>query len=854
MKLRILAALQLFASLACAQDILTTPVTVTFNNLSVEKCIQKVEQSSTISFSYNSKEVAEIEKKITASFKDQPLEQVLKTIFQGTNFAFKEIGGQITVYKSVPKSGEKITLSGYVRVAGSREEIIGARVYFADLGIGCVTNVYGYYSLDLPAGRHAYTVSSLGMKPLRGDVEIAGSMVLNFSLQENTIELRTVSISSHDSIGKNSIPTDLSNPEKTVLTQQSVLRLPAPNGEPDLLKFLQQFPGVQSSHNGGANYQVRGAGTGNNLILIDEIPIYHPTHMMGAYSIINIDAVKSAELYKDYIPARFGSRNASVLQINTKEGDLQKYHLHGAVSFANARVNVEGPIIKNRASFYLSGRRSVLPTIAYQILSPFTFSLPKFFDLNSKVNVHINSNNRLYFTGYLGKDELADTSGTFNWGNLAGGIRWNHIIDSKRFSNLSLTHSDFNYRFKSYPTYIYANDYGQKVSTDKINYSVTHFYSNKVRLDYGAELMWIKTSDINRIDQEANLFLQRSAFETAIFASADYKISSRLNIKAGVRIPVFFHLGTQDTTSYVRPDLSYVQVIYEKNKIYDPNFFIDPRILLTYYVTEFDRLFFSVNVASQNTHVVNYVNYFLPVEIWTTSSGYLQPQRSYSESVGWVHQHDYFESSVTIFNRNVFNVIDYASPGYISSQDIESNLLSGNMHSAGVEFQFNFRKSNRYQASVSYTFMKSTQFVEGINKNKPYPTANSRPHSASFSQYIVASKKWGIGTNLIWHSGGAITLPNGQFIVGETVFPLYSENRNAERLPYFCRLDLSFYRKLGIKKKRDHFDLVINFTNVLMRHNHSNTYVESDSFENKLMVKSIDYTPFNISISLNYRF
>ena len=481
MRLLVLVAFLYSIQSVTGQELLNQPISISFNALTVEKCLTKIQQVSGVSFSYNSKQIAAVETRITASFKEEPLKNVLDRIFQNTAFAYKEIGNQVTIYE-IKASGETVVLTGYVRNASSREEIAGAKIYFPQLAIGCLSNSYGYYAIELPKGKTVVRISSLGMKPLKDTLDIQENMVFNILLEENSIELNTVSIISRDSTYAKTEGVDLSNVDKTTITREAVLRLPASAGEVDLLKYIQQFPGVHAANDGGANFQVRGSASGNYLILLDEIPIYHPTHMLGVYSVINMDAIKSAELYKDYIPARYGSRNASVLSFQTKEGDLQKYHLTGGVSFISAHMNLEGPIIRNKASFYISGRKSLFPGVGSRLLNSTTFSYPRYYDLHAKVNYHINSNNRIYLTGYLGQDRLTDTLTQYKWGNIAGAFRWNHIFNSKTFSNLSITHSEFNYAHGS----SYDNDkndiYGQKVVTDKINYHFTNFFSSDLPL------------------------------------------------------------------------------------------------------------------------------------------------------------------------------------------------------------------------------------------------------------------------------------------------------------------------------------------------------------------------------------
>lgn len=838
---------------AQSQSILDQKVSIQFNGDRIEKCLVQLEKQTGITFSYNSKQLSSADKKHSGDYTEIRLGRILDDVLSGTSFTYKEIGGQITVFE-LKESQTEVVISGYIRDAASKEEIVGARIYFPDLGKGCISNSYGYYAMEVPRGLYRFTVSSVGMERIIDTVDFQENIVINFNLSASNTVLAAVEISADSIRTKPTPPQDLSTMDEIVLNQQAILRLPAVAGEMDVIKYLHLFPGVQPSQDGGANYQIRGSGTGNNLILLDEIPIYHPTHMLGVYSIVNVEAIRSATLYKDFIPLRFGTRNASVLQIHTKEGNMEKYHTSGGISLVSGRINFEGPIVKDRASFYFSARRSFFPSVANQLLNQQKFTFPSFHDLNGKMNVHLNSNNRLYFTGYYGRDHLSDTTADYRWGNTAGAIRWNHVYNSKVFSNLSLTHSAFDYRFNTNALFSFE-EYGQTVVTDQLSYNFTHFANSDLRLEYGVTFSWIRTKKGNNSAISSDLFLERSAFENGVYFAFEKRFSPSLILKGGVRVPYSFHIGTQDTSTYLNPDLSYTTVLYEKNKLYDLEVFADPRLLLTWYPDDHNRIQWAANVTSQHTHIINYVNYFLPIEIWTTSNAFLKPERSLTASLGWVHQQKHIETSITVFDRHVFNVIDYASPVYTPSLDIESNLLTGNLHAYGCETQINFNYLPLYTASVSFTYTKSVQQIDGVNENNPYPSLNDRPYYFSFSQYFNLTPKWQLSTAYSWHSGSAITLPNGQFIIDGIAFPLYSMKRNAERLPYFSRFDVSITRKLGVKKKRDHFELVLTFTNLFNRTNHSSVFIDYQYYyTNKTALRSIDYSPFMITLNINFKF
>ncbi len=855
----LLVLFQLCLHWSIGQTLLDQEISISFTNTNLTKAVSQVELTSGQNFSFNSKQLNQVNNTYTKQFTNASLKQVLDYLLANTSLQYKEIGGQISIYPVVASEGT-IVLSGYVRDNTSKEELIGARLYFPDLGIGCISNTYGYFAIEIPKGQTRVVIASIGMERYTDTIDFDNDFVMNFNLEQNNLVLNTVEVR-RDTLKLNDTPINLSNLEKTTVTKKAVKDIPAVAGEHDLVKFIQLLPGVQPTEDGGANFSVRGSPTGGNLILIDEIPVYHPTHMLGVYSIVNVEAVKSASLYKDFIPLRFGGRSSSVLQIHTNEGNLEKTHLSGGINISSLRLNLEGPIVKNRASYYISGRKSLLPRLSYNLLNESNFILPNFHDLNGKVNVHLNSNNRIYFTGYYGRDRLRDSSYLYKWGNSAGSFRWNHIINNKTFSNLTYTHSQFDYGFATsnlLKTVKVGNDekesFSQSVVQDKLSYDVTNFFSNSLKIDFGFDITSVRTGRTRFVDSSAFLFLERSSFENGFYVSAEKKINKKLTISGGIRTPFSFHYGQQDTVSYLNPDMTSTEVIYEKNKPYDLIFSLDPRVLINYKLGKKDQLSFAAGIVSQHTHLVSYQANFLPVNIWTTSNERLKPERNHSASFGWVHQEKIVQFSTAIYGKYVSNVLDFALPNFTTSLEIESNLLSGRLFAYGAEFQVNFQPAKWYTAMLSYTYAKTNQKVEGINNNQSYVALNDRPHYLNFSQYFNISEKWKIATNLILHSGRAVTLPTGQFLVGGTAFPVFPEKRNAERLPKYERIDFSVTRNLGVKRKKYWGDLVLSVTNVLGKYNPSIVYVDQQSIgTSQLSVISKDYAPTTIVLSFNFK-
>lgn len=835
-----------------AQNLLDKKISISFKNQSVMKCLRTIEKKTDQSFSFNSRQIQQLDKKVTANFQNTPVSAILDQLFSGTSMTYKEIGYQVTIYEMVASESTAI-LSGYIRDDESGEELVGAKIFFPEHSIGVISNSYGYYSIELPKGATSFFVSSIGMLKVRDQLQLENDMVMNFSLREDTVLLRAVEVHADSISDTQLLESDMQYLEKISLSRAELVKVPAANGEIDMFKYLQQFPGVQPTSGGSARYQVRGSGVGSNLILLDEIPIYHPTHLLGLYSIVNVDALRSATLYKDHIPVQFGSRNSSILQIHTKEGNLNRHHLSGSLGFISARLNWEGPLVKKKASFYISARRSIFPGIAGRFILEKQFTLPTFFDINAKVNWKINSNNRIYYTTYFGRDELQDTTSGFSWGNIAGALKWNHIFNNKTFSNLSITHSEFNYGYTLIQSVNYEA-FGQAVVSDKIVYDVTNFHSSTLKFNFGLSLGSLRTRKGRIATESSELFLERNAFENAAYFSFDKRINEKVSLEAGVRVPFVFHIGTQDTATFLNNDLTTNTVIYDKGKFYDPLVFVDPRLLLSYQASSRDLFQFSAGITSQHTHIIDYVNYFLPIQLWTTSNQYLKPERNFQVSAGWTRKQGPVNTSVTLFNRHVRNILDYASPNFTNSVDIESNLLSGFQNTVGAEFMANYQLSTRYRISISYTLTYSRQKIKGVNKDNFYPTTNSTPHYIAVNQFLNLSKKWKLSANFIFNTGRAVTLPNGQFTIDGTAFPLYSENRNAERLPAFSRWDVALTRKFGVHRRKDRFSMTLNVTNLYARFNPSVVFIETDAVNpEELNLESVDYTPFMIYLNLNFK-
>ena len=827
-------------SMSMALQILDQNISITFKNESIYHCLRRIESKAKVSFSYNSHDLKVENAKISQSFKNQPVRIVLSTILSSTSFQFKEIANQITIYKASNNSSGLLNLSGFLLDKNSKEKLIGAKVFFPELNIGVSSNAYGYYHIDLYKGEFDVIVDYIGMKPIKKRLVIDGHLKINFELEEDTLILNAIDVIDKEN-KMNDKPSDIFIDLSKISVNPVLLeQMPSTNGLPDVTKYIQNIAGIQPLYDGSSSYQVRGLGNGNNLILLDEIPIYHPNHLLGINSIINTNAVKSINLYKDYIPANFGIRNSSILQIYTKEGNLNKFSASGGLGANVPHLSFEGPIIKNKASFYVSGRQSFNALGSINFLPPSKLPNPDFFDITVKLNYKINYENRVYLTSYIGNDRInsADGEGSFSWGNNAFSFRWNKVVSDKVFTNLTLINSIFNYNSEK------ESNFGQKIISSQVKYDVSYFISNQSKLSFGGSILNTRTRSDDLIEEA--VFLNRNSYETALYASLRHKVSPKLTLNMGLRLPFHHHIGTQDTSIFLRPNNLFETIIYEKNTPYDLKLSADPRLLLSYQIDDKNVFQWSANIATQFTHILNYNTRILPVQVWINPSKFLPPERNYQTSVALHHSEKNISLSSVLYYRFVNHTIDFANVGFSNISTIESRILSGHMKTFGGEFSAQYQKTKNYSVKFSYAYNHSRQTIEGINNGRPYQPDYTRPHYLSLSHYYIRSKKWEFGANFVYHAKTAITLPVSKAVINDIEVPIYSDFRNKSYLPSHDRLDLSFKRTLGIKKQKNRGYLILTITNFYIKGNVSNAYPSYPSNTGQLEITQQNFIPFNL--------
>lgn len=690
---------------------------------------------------------------------------------------------------------ENVTLSGYIKDAATGEEIIGATLFVKEIGNGAVTNPYGFYSLTLPAGVYQITVRSVGYQPVIREVNLQANTQLNLELNEETTELQEVVVEARDerenvldmSIGKNEINI------------KQVKDLPALFGEPDIIKMVQMQPGVVSAGEGTSAFFVRGGSADQNLILLDEAPVYDPSHFFGLFSVFNADVIKSADLYKGGIPPQFGGRLSSMLDVRTKDGNSRKFGGSAAIGLLASKFMLEGPIAKDKSSFIVSGRRSyidVLSRLGGEDIPVY------FYDLNAKVNWKPNNNNRFFIASYSGRDRLSFDDGGIDWGNQTTTMRWNHLFNEKLFSNLSVIFSNFDYKV-DFDDELQGFEWTASMQELAIKNDMSWFINPRNQLDFGVHATYRRFSP-GRIEPTGTrsiftrLQLDRMhALDYALFISNTQTISDKLSIDYGLRYSIFQNTGEGTINEYADPqDNINPEVINERSYgMFEPikTFHnLEPRFMARYILDPESSVKFSYQRMVQYVHLVNNSTVPIPFNTWAPSGPYLDPQKSDQVALGYYRnlQDNMWEISAEIYYKDMRDVTDFADNAQIFfNEDIATEYRQGTSDSYGLELMLKKTKG-RLTGFATYTLSRTDRTVPGVNMGNPFPANYDRRHSFSTAVTYQLTDRHTLGGNWLYSTGRPITLPTGRYQYKGYQVDYYSD-RNGYRLADFHRLDLS---------------------------------------------------------------
>ena len=711
---------------------------------------------------------------------------------------------------SFASAQEKFTLSGTITDNRTNETLIGVNIIIPDMQTGTVTNEYGFYSITLPSGKHSIQVSYLGYKTISETIELNSALTINFKLVEAAESLDEVIIT------ENSERLNIKKPQMSVnsLSIKTIKNMPVVLGEVDVIKSITLLPGVTSAGEGASGFNVRGGAADQNLILLDEATIFNSSHLFGFFSVFNPDAIKDIKLYKGGIPAKYGGRVSSVLDIYQKEGNSSSFHMNGGIGLISSRLLAEGPIKKNQGSFLVGGRSSY----AHLFLPLFDLdNVAYFYDLNTKLSYRLNANNSIFLSGYFGRDvfEIADSFKN-SYGNSVINFRWNHLFSDKLFSNLSLIYSDYDYDLElSFVEF----EWESGISNFNFKYDFKHYISNNFKLEYGINSIYYKFNPGNITptteDSGINPFklIDKYAFENAIYLDAEHKLSNKLSVSYGARFSTFHRLGQDELNIYENNHaVSFNEnlKIYEKATPIGTESFkksdviasfanIEPRLTLAYQLNNNSSVKASYNRMSQYLHLLSNTSSPTPLDVWSPSGKYIKPQLLDQVALGYFKnfKDDQYSLEVETFYKTIENRIDYIDGAdLIANNAIEQVILNGEARAYGLEVLFR-KNEGKLQGWIAYTLSKSEQRTPGrtatetgINNGEWYKTPFDKTHDLSLTGSYELNKKWSFSSNFLLQTGQPVTFPNGQYQYNGIIVPSF-DSRNSSRLPMYHRLDFA---------------------------------------------------------------
>ena len=718
---------------------------------------------------------------------------------------------------------QNVTLSGYIKDASNGEELINASIV-NEKSQGTVTNVYGFYSLTLPAGKYTFTVSYIGYESIEKTLTLKESQTLDFELTEATNQLAEVEVTAKR-LDENLNRAEMST---TQLTAKQIKAIPQFLGEFDVIRSITLLPGVTTVGEGASGFNVRGGKTDQNLILLDQAPVYNSSHIFGFFSVFNGDAVRDLKLYKGGIPAPFGGRLSSVLDVHQKEGNTKEFAGTMGLGLLSSRLMLEGPLVKDKASFIVAGRRSYQDVLLKASPNDDLNSIiANFYDLNAKVNYKFNDKSRLFLSAYYGKDAFGVPGLVkFDWGNLGLTGRWNYLITDKLFLNVSTIYSDYDYAIGfDFPQAKIDNIAFIKNQSNKVAFS--WFPNAKHQVNYGAEATIYDfepfSTTLDYIDSnlvDINIELQNEyAVEPSIYIEDNWKLNNRLTIRGGLRYSSFYNLGARDVVNYnptangtVRNDLITDTTNYGSREIiesFDGLQGLEPRLGINYKATENTAIKASYNRMRQYIHLISNTTSSLPIDTWRPAGRYIDPGTADQIALGWNRNFKggEWQLSIETYYKSMRDLVDFKNGAQPTGVDnIEVALMTGRGRSYGLEMQLD-KKIGQLTGWVAYTYSRSQLQVdlgatpeEWINLGNWYSAAQDKPHDVA----IVAAYAWkpniSFSGSFIYQTVKPYTYPEAKSEFEGIIYP-FALSRNNSRTPAYHRLDLSM--DVAIQNKKE---------------------------------------------------
>ena len=803
---------------------LSEKISINIENASVNEILQELNKQSGINLSYSNQAINS-DKTLNVSLTDETIEDVLLIICKEFKLKYTIVENQIVIRKAYlikekERKEQKYTISGFIKDGETGESLIGATIIIAGTHIGTITNEYGFYSLTLPANEYVLEYSYIGYLNKSENISLNRNMNISHNLDYNNQILTEIKVQQNEI---NEI-TNINKIGKISLKSRDLKNMPELLGETGLIKSLQTLPGIKSLGDGSAFFFVRGGNKDQNLILIDEAPIYNTVHLFGLYSVIIPDVTKDLTIYKGDLPVAQGDRLSSVIDIRTKDGNLNKFEYHGVLNPLVYRFSVEGPIVKQKSSFFTSFRHSNFQWL-YKAENP-NLSL-YFYDFNSKFNIKINNNNRLFFSIYTGKDNLSSKDANLsnfgiNWQNFASTLRWNHIYSDKLFSNtmVYLSSYDYNLNFLDMENY----SWNSAITNFTIKSDYTYYSSPKLKISFGGAFNAHNFNPGN-INLDSLLRIPKiskyKSNEKAFYFNAENKLTKKFSYNIGLRIPIWKNIGP--TTMYTY-DAGYNvadTLVFDSTQTASSFFNIDPRISFKYSLNSSSAIKASYGVYHQYIQLLsNTTTPFSSLEVWLPSGQNIKPQQARLFALGYVK---YLEKQKIEFNAEVYykrmeNQIEYEShANMLLNPYLEGELRFGDAWSYGAEFIVK-KTTGKFTGWLSYTYSRTIKQTKDINNDEPYSAFYDIPHDFSSFLAFQYTERLNFSANFTYNTGLAITTPTGFYNYNGNIVPFYGQKNN-DRLPDYHRLDLSINYKLNKSNKRFKHYITFAIYNVYNRHN-----------------------------------
>lgn len=752
---------------------------------------------------------------------------------------------------------KKFTISGTVTSKRTGESLIGATIKVLKNSTTVASNEYGFYSVTLPAGNYSLEISFVDMNNLIKEISLDSNITANIFLEDQASTLSEVVVNAV-SKGRSVTGTQMGVEHLSV---QEMKNIPMLLGERDVMKAIQLLPGIKSAGEGNSGIYVRGGAADQNLILLDEAPVYNASHLLGFFSTFNSDAIKDITVYKAGMPAQYGGRLSSVVDIRMNDGNNQDFTVSGGLGLISSKLNLEGPIQKDKSSFLLSGRTTYVDVfLKLSKDSTVNRNAIGFYDLNAKMNYTLGKKDHLFLSGYFGNDHL-NAGGNFklNWGNSTGTLRWNHIYNNKIFSNTSLIYSNFNYditiKTGSNDVNIFSEirDWNLKEEL-QWNPNASHKFRLGVNAIYHAirpgDVTSSVTSNFNSIQ-----FQKRYSLENAAYFSDNFKLNEKFSLTYGSRFTSFSLLGKGDFYQLDANGKIIDTVKVVAGKIYKTYYNIEPRFAVSYLLKSDASVKASYVRNTQNLHLISNSTSSNPTDKWVASTNNIKPEISDQVSLGYYKDllSGKYEFTAETYYKTMQHQIDYRDGADVTNPDaLETQLLYGTGRAYGLEFLIR-KKLTRLSGWISYTLSKTEKKIIGINSGNWYNARQDRTHDIAVVTMYQLNKKWTLSANWIFYTGDAISFPSGKYSIANQTYFYYTE-RNGYRMPNYHRLDLGATRILK-KRKNYSSELAFSLYNAYGRENaYTITFRQNKDDPSKTEAVRTALFKYIPSISYNFKF